>query len=856
MGDRSRQDREKPQPNVPRLSRAKKFLFAVVFLSGVWLFAELALWVAGVRPVAVESDPYIGFQSWMPLFVQDRDENGRTVLHTAPNKLSHFNEQSFPATKAPGTYRVFCLGGSTTYGRPYNDRTSFPGWLRLYLHEASPEKKWEVINCGGISYASYRVATLMEELVAYEPDLFIVLTGHNEFLERRTYGDLIDESVFETGWRSLSSRSRVVSAMRSMVRRFSSDSHTDAKKRFLLAGEVTPLLDNAAGLDLYHRDEELRRRILQHFEFNLRRMVSMARAAGAEILFVQPAANVKDFSPFKSEHRDGLSAEDLQVWDALISRGNQALSAHEYEAASRAFAQALEIDPVYADTHFQMGKTLFAAGRYEEASVAFDEALRQDVCPLRVLPEMQSCLARVASQQGVGLIDFPALLKSRCREQYGHTILGSEFFIDHVHPTIDAHRLLALELLDFLSARGIADLRSDWNDEAIDVCTRRVLDSIDEHEHALARGILAKVLRWAGKDDESDRLLESIDNELPNDVELLTLRADAAQRHGRLDEAIALYQRALQINADFVSASIGLGAVYERQGRFEDAVAHYRRLLADHPDHLVVRQRLGVALTDSGETEKAIKEFRTVLQRDPANSEAQISLAKAFMQIGKPEEALEACQRALSVDPRSAVAHTIKGAMLDRLNRTDDAVASYENAVRFDPNLPEAHFNLGLVAFRQKRHKDAARHYRDALRCNPKLADAYLQLSLVHESEREFAEAVSVLEQGLRATAQDSRLQQRLAWIRATCPVDSLRDCEQAMSLSRQACDTTRVKNLRCVDTLAAAYAECGDFEAARRMISRTLSMAAGRAGAEQVAMLERRLALYSEDQPLRIPSE
>ena len=35
---------------------------------------------------------------------------------------------------------------------------------------------------GGVSYASYRVAALMEELVRYEPDLFVIYSGHNEFL--------------------------------------------------------------------------------------------------------------------------------------------------------------------------------------------------------------------------------------------------------------------------------------------------------------------------------------------------------------------------------------------------------------------------------------------------------------------------------------------------------------------------------------------------------------------------------------------------------------------------------------------------------------------------------------------------
>jgi hypothetical protein len=70
---------------------------------------------------------------------------------------------------------------------PQDDTTSFPGWLREILLSADSSKKWEVVNAGGVSYASYRVASLMDGLSDYEPDLFVVYSGHNEFLERRTY---------------------------------------------------------------------------------------------------------------------------------------------------------------------------------------------------------------------------------------------------------------------------------------------------------------------------------------------------------------------------------------------------------------------------------------------------------------------------------------------------------------------------------------------------------------------------------------------------------------------------------------------------------------------------------------------
>ncbi|MBW2506071.1 MAG: SGNH/GDSL hydrolase family protein, partial [Deltaproteobacteria bacterium] len=146
-------------------------LIFFILLEGVWA-------LLGFSPAFKTEDPFVGFSSNAPLFVPLAESKTGQLLVTAPNKKDFFNKQSFSREKGPDTYRIFCLGGSTTYGRPYDDTTSFAGWLRELLPVADRNKKWEVINAGGISYASYRVAHLMEELVHYQPDLFIIYTGH------------------------------------------------------------------------------------------------------------------------------------------------------------------------------------------------------------------------------------------------------------------------------------------------------------------------------------------------------------------------------------------------------------------------------------------------------------------------------------------------------------------------------------------------------------------------------------------------------------------------------------------------------------------------------------------------------
>ena len=96
--------------------------------------------------------------------------------------------------------------------------TSFCGWLRELLPVADPNQKWELINAGGISYASYRVAALTEELVEYEPDVLIVYCGQNEFLERRTYSGIIDMPESVRGLGAILSRTRIYSGISRLVK--------------------------------------------------------------------------------------------------------------------------------------------------------------------------------------------------------------------------------------------------------------------------------------------------------------------------------------------------------------------------------------------------------------------------------------------------------------------------------------------------------------------------------------------------------------------------------------------------------------------------------------------------------------
>ena len=64
---------------------------------------------------------------------------------------------------------------------------------------------------------------------------------------------------------------------------------------------------------------------------------------------------------------------------------------------------------------------------------------------------MGRIVAEVAKEQGVILVDFIEFLEQRMQSAHGHPILGQEYFLDHVHPTIEGHKILAVALIDAMS---------------------------------------------------------------------------------------------------------------------------------------------------------------------------------------------------------------------------------------------------------------------------------------------------------------------------------------------------------------------------------------------------------------------
>jgi tetratricopeptide (TPR) repeat protein len=705
----------------------KKLGFSLVATVSFFLILEAVLAVSGVRPLLYDEDPYVGFSSTVPLFVERTGEDGIRVMATAENRLHLFNRQQFPVRKSPGTYRIFCLGGSTTYGHPYVDSTSFAGWLREFLSAADGSRRWEVINAGGISYASYRVTLLMEELVRYQPDLFIVYCGHNEFLEARTYQSMLATPGPIRDLHSRLAATRTFSVLQRLMRRDVAPESTSGKEpRDMLPGEVVAILDRSVGPESYHRADLKIDQVLEHYRYSLQRMIALARAVGAEIVFVTPASNLRDFAPFKSEHRDDLDLASRDLWLGLIHQSGEAFDAGRFEDTLTLLDQAAAIDDRLARLHFLRGRVLVRLGRDAEAKTAFERAVDEDVCPLRALTPTRGIVMQVAAEHRVPCVDFVAMMEQRSE----HGIPGADFFLDHVHPTVEGYRLLALELMKEIEAAGKLRPGASWDAAEVERVTRQVQSRLDSRSHANALRNLAKTLRWAGKFEESSRLSIMAVQGLPGDLEAHMMAGDAFWQQGQLEAAEGEYLLAINVDPNALWPLLQLGSLLVEQGETEAAVNYLERAVSLAGDRADPHFRLANALYLRGDLDGARLQYLEALRLAPDWPDAHKNLGLIATARGDVRTAVAHFERALKLDPQDAACHCELGWIFS--SRGDTALAKDELslAILLDPGLVRAWLGLARVAQSEGNRAEAAELFRRVLELDPEHEEAQTQIGL------------------------------------------------------------------------------------------------------------------------------
>ncbi|HWE86090.1 MAG TPA: tetratricopeptide repeat protein [Terracidiphilus sp.] len=286
----------------------------------------------------------------------------------------------------------------------------------------------------------------------------------------------------------------------------------------------------------------------------------------------------------------------------------------------------------------------------------------------------------------------------------------------------------------------------------------------------------------------------------------------------RVPEAITQFQAAIEINPGFAEAHSNLGYAYGTQGHLDDAITEYRAAIDADPKFAHAYNNLGLALASQGKLDDAIKNFARAALLEPNYASAEANLGRALLDKGWPADAVKYLQKALDLGPESAEVHDNLGLALAQSGHVPDAIPHFRRALALAPGLNEARYYLGEALVGSGQAQEGLAQWREGLRKEPD------NLQLLNDT----------------------------AWTLATARDASLRNGSEALTLSQHAVQLSGSRQPEFLATLAAAYAETGQFAQAVETEQHAADVAAQQGNTALAQVLTARLALLQGKTPIR----
>jgi tetratricopeptide (TPR) repeat protein len=218
---------------------------------------------------------------------------------------------------------------------------------------------------------------------------------------------------------------------------------------------------------------------------------------------------------------------------------------------------------------------------------------------------------------------------------------------------------------------------------------------------------------------------------------------------GKLEEAIAAYRKAIEIDPNYAMAYNFLGSTLQSQGKLEEAITAYRKAIEIDPKlanayHNLANAyyNLGIILNNQGKLEEAIAASRKAIEIEPNFAMAYYNLGNTLHNQGKLEEAIAASRKAIKIEPNFAVGYNSLGNTLKNQGKLEEAIAAYRKAIEINPNYAMAYYNLGIILNNQRKLEEAIAAYRKAIEINPNYAMAYCYLGNTLKNQGKLEEAI------------------------------------------------------------------------------------------------------------------
>jgi tetratricopeptide (TPR) repeat protein len=270
-------------------------------------------------------------------------------------------------------------------------------------------------------------------------------------------------------------------------------------------------------------------------------------------------------------------------------------------------------------------------------------------------------------------------------------------------------------------------------------------------------------------------------------------------------------------------------------------------------DDAVTLYNAGSTTMALGRTDEAMKLLEQAIEADERFPDAYNNLGAAIMRRGNDAEAQRWFERAIEISPNQAIFHTNLATSLAHQGQIDRAFEEFQKAITLDPLLFQALGPLAEIEANRGHLAEAAKYLRRAVELQKSSAAPHADLAVVLEMQGDVAQAIAELRVASQLDPELLIPRNRLAWLLATAADDRLRSGPEALAIAGDLCRAPEAPPT-FLDTLAAAQAATGSFQAAAATAERAVTAAREGGQLELAQHIESRRQLYLAGKPYRGP--
>ncbi|MBX3134763.1 tetratricopeptide repeat protein [Candidatus Obscuribacterales bacterium] len=272
---------------------------------------------------------------------------------------------------------------------------------------------------------------------------------------------------------------------------------------------------------------------------------------------------------------------------------------------------------------------------------------------------------------------------------------------------------------------------------------------------------------WKGKDliigakavEEASDIPVNISDFLA--AESYYFRANDLVTQGKVDEAIAQYQKAIETDPAYADALADLGAIYSLQKQPDKAAELYQRAIKEKPNDALFRTNYARVLAQLGRITESKSELERAYQLNPKDKVVLTALATYHLKDKDTAGAVKVINEAIALYPNSADLFDKLSFAQVQSGNIADAVQSAQKAVSLDPKSLSAKLNLGSTLMLSGDLNQATKAYLEATKLAPQDANAHFLLSKTLEKSGDLTGAKDELHLFLRcADPNDPRKKQ------------------------------------------------------------------------------------------------